>query len=108
MRTHSGEHPRLGATDVLPFVPLGDVSMDDCIRIAHEAGTTIARELLIPVYYYERAALRPERGIWKTCVVERWNCSANRSPPIPNEHQTRGWPRFTNPLARLLLAHGHS
>src|ERR1044072_5351467 len=61
MRTHSGEHPRLGATDVLPFVPLDGVSMDDCITLAHEAGTIIARELSIPVYYYERAALRPER-----------------------------------------------
>ena len=61
MRTHQGEHPRLGATDVLPFVPLGSVSMDDCVRIAHEAGTIIARELSIPVYYYERAALRPDR-----------------------------------------------
>ena len=61
MRTHSGEHPRLGATDVLPFVPLDGVSMGDCVRIAHEAGTIIARELSIPVYYYERAALRPER-----------------------------------------------
>src|SRR5215203_3941136 len=61
MRTHRGEHPRLGATDVLPFVPLGDVSMDECVRIAHEAGRVIARELSIPVYYYERAALRPER-----------------------------------------------
>jgi glutamate formiminotransferase len=61
MRTHSGEHPRLGATDVLPFVPLDGVSMDDCVRIAHEAGTIIARDLLIPVYYYERAALRPDR-----------------------------------------------
>jgi len=61
MRTHHGEHPRLGATDVLPFVPVRDVTMDDCIRIAHEAGTIIARELSIPVYFYERAALRPER-----------------------------------------------
>src|SRR5215212_7648886 len=61
MRTHSGEHPRLGATDVLPFVPLDGVSMDDCVRVAHEAGTIIARELSIPVYFYERAALRPER-----------------------------------------------
>ena len=61
MGTHSGEHPRLGATDVLPFVPLDGVSMDDCIRIAHEAGTIIGRELSIPVYYYERAALRPDR-----------------------------------------------
>lgn len=61
MRTHHGEHPRLGATDVLPFVPLDGVSIDDCVRIAHEAGSTIARELEIPVYYYERAALRLDR-----------------------------------------------
>ena len=61
MRMHSGEHPRLGATDVLPFVPLDGVSMDDCVNLAHEAGTIIARELSIPVYYYERAALRPDR-----------------------------------------------
>jgi len=61
MRTHQGEHPRLGATDVLPFVPLDGVSMDDCVTMAHEAGTIIARELAIPVYYYERAALRPDR-----------------------------------------------
>lgn len=61
MRTHQGVHPRLGATDVLPFVPVRGVSMDKCVALAHEAGTRIANELSIPVYYYERAALRPER-----------------------------------------------
>ena len=61
MRAHQGEHPRLGATDVLPFVPVRGVTMEDCVRVAHEAGETIARELAIPVYYYEHAALRPER-----------------------------------------------
>ncbi|MCA1578500.1 MAG: glutamate formimidoyltransferase [Acidobacteria bacterium] len=61
MRTHQGEHPRLGATDVLPFVPIRGVTMDDCVRLAHEAGKRIAHELSIPVYYYERAALRPDR-----------------------------------------------
>src|SRR6185369_2731229 len=61
MRTHHGEHPRLGATDVLPFVPVRGVTMDDCVRMAHEAGVIIARDLAIPVYFYERAALRPER-----------------------------------------------
>ena len=61
MRTHQGEHPRLGATDVLPFVPVQGVTMDDCVRLAHEAGRRIASELSIPVYFYERAALRPER-----------------------------------------------
>jgi glutamate formiminotransferase len=61
MRTHQGEHPRLGATDVLPFVPVRGVTMDDCVRVAHEAGEIIAQELSIPVYFYEHAALRPER-----------------------------------------------
>jgi len=61
MRTHLGEHPRLGATDVLPFVPVRGVTMNDCVRLAHEAGAVIARDLSIPVYFYERAALRPER-----------------------------------------------
>jgi glutamate formiminotransferase/glutamate formiminotransferase/formiminotetrahydrofolate cyclodeaminase len=62
MREHRGEHPRLGATDVLPFVPVQGVTMEDCVRAAHGAGEIIARELSIPVYYYEHAALRPERA----------------------------------------------
>ncbi|HJX91488.1 MAG TPA: glutamate formimidoyltransferase [Pyrinomonadaceae bacterium] len=61
MRLHSGEHPRLGATDVLPFVPIKGVSLDDCAALAHEAGQRIANELSIPVYFYERAAKRIER-----------------------------------------------
>ena len=61
MRRHEGVHPRLGATDVLPFVPIRGVTIDDCVALAHEAGRVIARELSIPVYYYERAALHPER-----------------------------------------------
>lgn len=61
MRRHKGVHPRLGATDVLPFVPVRGVTIDDCVTLAHRAGERIARELSIPVYYYERAALRPER-----------------------------------------------
>jgi len=61
MRQHKGEHPRLGATDVLPFVPVWDVAMDECIQLAHQAGRRIAEELSIPVYFYEQAALRAER-----------------------------------------------
>jgi glutamate formiminotransferase len=61
MRRHTGEHPRLGATDVLPFVPVRDVTLNDCVGIAHRAGERIANELAIPVYFYERAALRPDR-----------------------------------------------
>jgi glutamate formiminotransferase len=61
MRAHKGEHPRLGATDVLPFVPIRGVTMDDCVSLAHEAGKRIANELSIPVFFYERAALKPNR-----------------------------------------------
>jgi glutamate formiminotransferase/formiminotetrahydrofolate cyclodeaminase len=61
LRQHRGEHPRLGATDVLPFVPVRGVTMEDCVRLAHTAGERIARELGIPVYFYERAARRPDR-----------------------------------------------
>jgi len=61
MRTHKGEHPRLGATDVLPFIPISGVTMEDCVRLAHQAGARIADELSIPVFFYEQAALRPDR-----------------------------------------------
>ena len=58
---HTGEHPRLGATDVVPFVPLSGVTMEDCIAIARRLGERVGRELGIPVYLYEAAATRPER-----------------------------------------------
>ncbi|MBI5031373.1 MAG: glutamate formimidoyltransferase [Chloroflexi bacterium] len=58
---HRGEHPRIGATDVVPFVPINGVTMDDCVAMARRLGERVARELDIPVYLYERAATRPER-----------------------------------------------
>ena len=58
---HRGEHPRIGATDVVPFVPVRGVTMDDCVAMARRLGERVARELDIPVYLYERAATRPER-----------------------------------------------
>jgi len=58
LRRHAGVHPRIGALDVLPFVPLGATTMETCIDLAHRAGTRIWSELGIPVYFYEYAALR--------------------------------------------------
>ncbi|MFL5581862.1 MAG: glutamate formimidoyltransferase [Gemmatimonadaceae bacterium] len=58
---HQGEHPRVGATDVVPFVPLEGATMEDCVALARELGERVGRELEIPVYLYERAATRPER-----------------------------------------------
>jgi len=61
MRRHHGEHPRMGATDVFPFVPVTGVTMDDCVQLARELGRRVAAELGIPVYLYEAAAAKPER-----------------------------------------------
>jgi glutamate formiminotransferase / formiminotetrahydrofolate cyclodeaminase len=61
LNNHQGEHPRIGATDVVPFVPLSDSSMDECIAIARRLGQRVGSELNIPVYMYEAAATRPER-----------------------------------------------
>ena len=58
---HHGEHPRRGAADVVPFVPVEGVSLDDCVRLARLTGRRIGEELGIPVFLYEAAATRPER-----------------------------------------------
>jgi len=61
MRTHKGEHPRLGALDVCPFVPVAGVTMEECAAAARDFGSRAAEELGIPVYLYERAATQPHR-----------------------------------------------
>ena len=61
LTTHTGEHPRIGATDVCPFIPLEGTSMEDCIVLARTTGERVGRELGIPVFLYERAATRPDR-----------------------------------------------
>jgi glutamate formiminotransferase len=61
LRRHQGVHPRVGATDVLPFVPLDGSTLADCVDVAHLAGAEIWKRFSIPVYFYEAAALRPSR-----------------------------------------------
>ena len=61
MRTHKGEHPRIGAADVVPFVPVTGVSMEECVALANTYGSRVAKDLHIPVYLYENAARVPER-----------------------------------------------
>ena len=61
MNLHHGEHPRIGALDVLPFVPVSGIGMDGCVELARSVGRRIAEELGVPVYLYEAAATRPDR-----------------------------------------------
>jgi glutamate formiminotransferase len=61
MRKHKGQHPRMGAVDVVPFVPIKNVNMDDCIELARKFGKTLAEKRGVPVYLYGEAAVKPER-----------------------------------------------
>ena len=61
MRTHKGEHPRIGAIDASPFIPVEDITPEECVELANRLGERVARELQVPVYLYEKAAKRPER-----------------------------------------------
>jgi len=61
MDLHTGEHPRIGAVDVIPFVPLAATTMDDCVELARAFGARIATRFELPVYLYANAATRPER-----------------------------------------------
>ena len=68
MTKHKGAHARMGATDVCPFVPVANMTMDDCVKLAHKLGKRVGEELDIPVYLYEYAASKPE---WKNLAEVR-------------------------------------
>lgn len=61
MTKHTGEHPRMGATDVVPLIPISDVTMDECVELSKELGERIGKELNISVYLYEKSASSPHR-----------------------------------------------
>ncbi len=95
---HTGEHPRIGATDVVPFVPISGITMQDCIQIARRLGKRVGEELNIPVYLYEEAATRPERtnlenlrrGQYETLKKEM-GVNPDRDPDFgPNKVGTAG------------------
>jgi glutamate formiminotransferase / 5-formyltetrahydrofolate cyclo-ligase len=61
LRTHSGEHPRVGAIDIVPFIPIEGATMDDCVMLARETGAEVAKRFQLPVYLYEEASNNPAR-----------------------------------------------
>lgn len=61
LNEHHGEHPRIGAVDVIPFIPLSGITLEECAQLAHSSGKSIYEELNLPVYFYEAAALNPDR-----------------------------------------------
>ncbi len=91
LRVHKGEHPRMGAADVVPFIPLEGVTMDDCVALAKKLGERIGKELEIPVFLYERAASRPERArTWPTSGAASSRGSGSRSGRTRRRRPTSG------------------
>ena len=98
MERHRGEHPRIGAVDVIPFVPLRGITMEECTELAHAFGARYYKETGIPVYFCESAALKPERkrleavrkGQYETLKVEV--AKPERHPDVgePKLHPTAG------------------
>jgi glutamate formiminotransferase/formiminotetrahydrofolate cyclodeaminase len=78
MRTHTGEHPRMGAMDVCPFVPVSCVTMDDCVACANEFGRRAAEELHIPIFLYEEAAQHEDRRSLKDIRVGEYEGLSDR------------------------------
>lgn len=99
MRTHHGEHPRIGATDVLPLVPVSGVTLEECAEMARALAKRIADELAIPTYCYEAAALRPERRNLAVCRKGEYEALAQRITD-PAEMPDFGGGEFTEQAAR--------
>src|SRR5206468_4171747 len=94
---HSGQHPRFGAVDVVPFVPLDETPMELCIRTARELGSRLATELGLPVYFYEEAAARPERR--NLAWVRGAGFDALRNVPLTAERAPDLGPAHIHPTA---------
>lgn len=94
---HVGVHPRMGALDVLPFIPVGTTSMARCIALAHQVGARLAGELGLPVFYYEEAASRPERR--NLADVRGAGFDALRHRPLVGEHAPDIGPDAGHPTA---------
>jgi glutamate formiminotransferase len=100
LRKHQGEHPRLGAVDVCPFIPIDGVTMKDCVELAREVAAEVAERFHLPVYLYEEAATRPARrnledvrrgefeGLAAKMQAEEWSPDFGPAQPHPSAGAT--------------------
>lgn len=90
LRLHRGEHPRIGAADVVPFVPLRDFSMDACASLARSVGERVGREINLPVYLYDFAAQRPDRRTLPQVRRDRYEVLASTIQTDPSRQPDFG------------------
>jgi glutamate formiminotransferase len=89
---HQGAHPRIGAADVVPFIPLEGVAMEDCVRLAESLGQRIWSRLKVPVYLYEAAARRPERARLENIRRGQFEALAREMGTLAERHPDIGDP----------------
>lgn len=93
LKHHQGAHPRIGAVDVIPFVPLQNITMEACVDLAHSFGHRYYQETGVPVYFYEEAALRPERR--RLEVIRKGQYEALKNEIMnPERHPDVGEPKL--------------
>jgi glutamate formiminotransferase len=98
LNQHTGEHPRIGAVDVIPFVPVSGITLEECAQLAHQCGKRINQDLKLPVYYYEAAAQKPERKNlsdvrnigYEKLKIEVKNKDRHPDEGMPELHPTAG------------------
>ncbi len=91
---HTGAHPRLGATDVVPFVPIRTITMQECVELSRHLAQRVGDELHIPVYLYEEAATRPDRKNLEDIRRGEYELLKRKLAPIP----------IANPILDRLLS----
>jgi glutamate formiminotransferase len=94
LNQHQGAHPRIGAADVLPFVPIQGVELEDCAALAHQTGHRIWEKYQIPVYFYEAAALRPERAALEHVRKGQFEGLREAAPRDPDRAPDVGGPEL--------------
>jgi glutamate formiminotransferase / 5-formyltetrahydrofolate cyclo-ligase len=93
LNSHQGAHPRIGAIDVIPFIPLRNIGMEECVRLAHDFGRSFQQATGVPVYYYEEAAIRPNRTALE--VIRKGQYETLRQEVTqPERHPDIGEPRL--------------
>jgi glutamate formiminotransferase len=102
LNKHSGVHPRLGAADVVPFVPVEGATLDDCVRLAWEVGEELWRTLRLPVYYYEAAARIPQRRLLEQVRKGGFEAVRQEAPNDPERRPDVGGPEL-HPTAGAVI-----
>ncbi|MEJ5251795.1 MAG: glutamate formimidoyltransferase [Chthonomonadetes bacterium] len=97
LRLHQGVHPRIGAVDVMPFIPLREITMSECAQLAREVGYRIAHELDVPVYFYEHSALPGKPSDLPT--IRRGGFEAWVGRPLTGSRAPDAGPTFLHPTA---------